>query len=91
MGFDILTYLKKNTYFSQIFQILFRQRRPPLERKYCALIGAKRNSPCDPRSYHCSIGYVCQKKTKKSSRNLEFQGSGNPSLGGFLKYSLIEV
>jgi len=60
----------------------FGQRRPNFQEKYCALIGAKRNQPCDPRSYHCSIGYVCQKKNKKSSRNLEFQGSGNPSLGG---------
>ena len=67
--------------FSQIFPFFFRQRRPTFETKYCALIGAKPKGPCDPRSYHCSIGYVCQEK------KLE----GNRELGGFLKYSLIEV
>ena len=86
-GFLIKTFYtmikKKGFVFLLIIflNFFFRQRRLPSEQKYCALIGAKKNQPCEPLSYHCSIGHVCQRKP----RNLRLPGTGNPSLGGFLK------
>ena len=80
-----IQWFEKKKYFFLLLNFLnffFRQRRLPPPRKFCALIGAKHNQPCDPWSYHCSNGYVCQKKPINRPR---FSGTGNPSLGGFLK------
>ena len=84
LGVFLYSDLKKKYFFLLLnfLNFFFRQRRLPPPRKFCALIGAKHNQPCDPWSYHCSNGYVCQKKPINRPR---FSGTGNPSLGGFLK------